>query len=203
MTTLQRLRLYHAVLATCAVAAYSTGELGVVHAWLGYAVAIILILRVAWGLFGPRQIGISRLMPTLAEISTIRWFNHPAISKILLSGIIINLLLVTATGIAIDRFSSLGSPPRIEASAVIPPGVAEHDPPGVRRQEPTRATTIRAKTEREDEDDESEGWLGEFHEATANLLLAFVAMHVAYLLLFKRQLALFMLFRPISSPRNQ
>jgi cytochrome b len=52
------------------------------------------------------------------------------------------------------------------------------------------------KFEQEDDDDKREGWLGELHEATANLLLVFVATHVIYLLLFKRQLALFMLFRP-------
>lgn len=36
--------------------------------------------------------------------------------------------------------------------------------------------------------------LEEIHETTANLLVLFVVLHVAYLLAFKRRMALFMLF---------
>ena len=34
----------------------------------------------------------------------------------------------------------------------------------------------------------SEGWLGELHEATANLLFLFVGLPVSYVILFKRKL---------------
>lgn len=44
---------------------------------------------------------------------------------------------------------------------------------------------------------ESEGeneFIGEAHELFANIMLFFVGIHVAYLFLFKRPLALYMLF---------
>jgi hypothetical protein len=42
MNIMQRIRIYHATLAILAILAYLTGELGLVHAWLGYGVAIVL-----------------------------------------------------------------------------------------------------------------------------------------------------------------
>ena len=42
--------------------------------------------------------------------------------------------------------------------------------------------------------EDNEGPLSEAHELLANLLIAFVGLHVAYLLLFKLPLARFMLF---------
>jgi cytochrome b len=190
MTLLERLRIYHATLATLALAAYMTGELGLIHTWLGYTIAAVIVLRIVWGSFGPRQVGISRLMPRLSEIPQIRWFNHPEVSKILLSGIIINLLLTTATGIAIDQFSSFIRAPRIEVSASDASTAWRH----------ATAAPVITEASIAKHDDERESWLGELHEATANLLLVFVVMHVGYLLLFKRKLALFMLFR--TSPRE-
>ena len=37
MNIIYRIRLYHATLASLSLLAYVTGELGIVHAWLGYA----------------------------------------------------------------------------------------------------------------------------------------------------------------------
>ena len=54
--------------------------------------------------------------------------------------------------------------------------------------------------------DDEEGYRGEevveeVHEAFANALVAFVALHILYLLAFKRPLALFMLF--IRAPKRR
>ena len=51
MPIMHRLRAYHALLVVLAVAAYATGEMGLVHAWLGYAVSVVLIGRVLWDEF--------------------------------------------------------------------------------------------------------------------------------------------------------
>ncbi len=101
MTTFEKIRLSHAALAVGCILAYFTGEAGIVHAWIGYSVAAIIALRLVWGLFGPRQVGIARLVPTLEQVSAIRWLDHPAVSKILLSSIVVSLLVVTGTGIAL------------------------------------------------------------------------------------------------------
>ena len=52
------------------------------------------------------------------------------------------------------------------------------------------------KNRRENKDDNDENLLSEAHELFANLMLLIVVIHVAYLFLFKRYMAKFMLFIP-------
>src|SRR3954451_7004511 len=107
MNVYRKLRLYHAMLATSALAAYATGEAGIVHAWIGYALAGIILFRLAWGMFGPSQFRIGRFLPDLASLLRIRAVNDPAIARMLLGGVVASLLLVVGTGIALDRTKSL------------------------------------------------------------------------------------------------
>ncbi|MDP1627414.1 MAG: cytochrome b/b6 domain-containing protein [Parvibaculum sp.] len=174
MSVFHRIRLYHAALAILVAAAYLTGdELDDLHIWLGYAVAAVILFRVLWAAIGPRQLGISRLFPDLTELAKVRRLNHPMISRTLLAGIVINLLLATGTGLLMEP-SPIG---QLAAEMSIAPAFADDD------------------REREhDRDGKKNEVLEEVHETTANLLVLFVALHVAYLLAFKRPMALFMLF---------
>ncbi|MBM3542055.1 MAG: hypothetical protein FJX51_08410, partial [Alphaproteobacteria bacterium] len=103
MAVFRLFRAYHAVLAVLSILVYLTGEAGLIHAWLGYAVAAVIAFRLAWSVVGPRHLGISRIFPDLEALRGIRWIDHPAVGKVLLSGIAINLLLATATGLALDH----------------------------------------------------------------------------------------------------
>lgn len=174
MSVFHKIRLYHAVLALLVTAAYLTGdELEDLHIWLGYAVAAVIFFRLLWAAVGPRQLGISRLFPDLMELAKVRRPNHPMISRTLLAGIVINLLLATGTGLLME-------PPPIgqfAAEVSIAPAFADND--GDREH---------------DRDGKENQALEEVHETTANLLVLFVALHVAYLLAFKRPMALFMLY---------
>lgn len=185
MSVFQKIRLYHALLALLVTAAYLTGdEAEELHNWLGYAVAGVILFRAGWAAVGPKQLGISRLFPDLMELAKARRMNHPMISRALLAGIVVNLLLVTGTGLLME-------PPPIgplAAELTVTPALAdededEHDGEGSRERD----------GERENKGSEA---LEEVHETTANLLVLFVALHVAYLFAFKRPMALFMLFRP-------
>lgn len=174
MSVFHKIRIYHAVLALLVTAAYLTGdELEGLHVWLGYAVAVVILFRILWAAVGSRQLGISRLFPHLMELAKIRRMNHPMVSRTLLAGIVINLLLVTATGLVME-------PPPVAAFAagtVIGPALADDD-----------------RDRKHDRDGKENEVLEEIHETTANLLVLFVVLHVAYLLAFKRPMALFMLF---------
>ena len=107
MNVYRKLRLYHAMLASSALAAYATGEAGIVHAWIGYALVGIILFRLAWGMFGPSQLRIGRFLPDLASLLRIRAANDPAIARLLLGGVVASLVLVAGTGIALDRTKSL------------------------------------------------------------------------------------------------
>ncbi|PKP77286.1 MAG: cytochrome B [Alphaproteobacteria bacterium HGW-Alphaproteobacteria-3] len=174
MSVFHKIRLYHAALAILVTAAYLTGdELEDLHNWLGYAVAAVILFRALWAAAGPRQLGISRLFPDLTELAKVRRLNHPMISRTLLAGIVVTLLLTTGTGLLME-------PPPIGGFAAemsIAPAFADDD--GEREH---------------DRDGKENEALEEVHETAANLLVLFVVLHVTYLLAFKRPMALFMLF---------
>ncbi len=173
MNTMQRIRVYHAILAALAIAAYLTGELGIVHAWLGYGVAIVIALRLLWALSGERQVGLMRFYPSFEGLQANNLFTHPAISKTLMLGIALSLLAVTGTGIAMDKGKSIG----LANTEIVSVAYADND-------------------KRESGHKKEEGFLAETHELFANLMMLFVGLHVTYILLFKLPLAKFMLFVP-------
>lgn len=178
MNIMQRIRIYHAALAILAILAYITGELGLVHAWLGYGVAIVITLRLLWALSGERQVGLMRFYPSFEGLQANNPLTHPAISKTLMLGIAVSLLAVTGTGIALDKGKSIG----LANMQTVSVAYADDDESKVGSEE--------------------EGFLGESHELFANLLLLFVGMHVTYIILFKFPLAKFMLFVPKSDSKK-
>lgn len=173
MNIMQRIRIYHATLAILAILAYLTGELGLVHAWLGYGVAIVIALRLLWALSGERQVGLMRFYPSFEGLKFDNAFTHPSISKSLMLGIALSLILATGTGIALDKGKSIG----LANAEIVASAYADDD------------------EKKESKDFLSEA-LEESHELFANLMLLFVGMHVTYIVLFKFPLAKFMLFVP-------
>ena len=177
MSIMHKIRVYHACLASMSVIAYLTGELGVIHSLIGYGVSVVIVFRLLWALSGNPQVGLMRFYPSFEGLNLNNASTHPAVSKVLMLGILLNLLAVTATGIAIDKGKDIGL-----ANADI-------------------VSKVYADDDGEDEENEEEKGesfydeaLGEMHELFANLLLLFVGIHVSYLLLFKLPLAKFMLF---------
>ena len=178
---MHRLRAYHAVLAILAILAYLTGETGLIHAWLGYGVAAVIAMRLALALFGLPQLGLFRFYPHFDRLTLGNAMTHPAISHALLAGLAISLITATATGIAMDGGHSIG----LAQHQLIASAYADDDGD---------------EGERRGEREHDDGALGEIHELSANLLLLIVALHVTYLLLYKRPLALFMLY--IGAPQS-
>lgn len=170
---MHRIRAYHATLAILACLAYATGESGLIHAWLGYGVAIIIALRLSWALSGERQFGLTRFYPDFGGLNPGNAMTHPFISRSLMLGILLSLILATATGIAMDRGASF--------------------------QSTSADMVLTADTDDDDHREGSGSWseaLEASHELFSDLMLLFVGMHVTYLVLFKLPLARFMLFWP-------
>lgn len=171
---MQKIRAYHATLAILSILSYTTGGLGIIHSWLGYGVAVVMVFRLLWSLSGNPHVGLMRFYPSFDGLNLTNIFTHPAITKVFMLGIALSLISVTATGIAIDKGKDLG----LANMEVVATAYADDDD--------------------EDRSKKSESFyeeaLEEGHELFANMLLFFVGMHVSYLLLFKRPLAKFMLF---------
>lgn len=172
MSLLHRIRIFHATLAVLVVITYLTAEVGTIHDWLGYAVAVAILFRIVWMTTGLPQLGLQRFYPSFEGLRLGNALTHPAISKTLLLGIAASLTITTITGIAMDRGRTL----RLAQTAIMTPALADDDD---RKQESGSG---------------EDGLLEELHETMGNLLMMIIAVHVGYLLLAKRPLALFMLF---------
>ena len=190
MSIMQGLRAYHAILGLLVIAAFLTGELGTIHAVLGYAIAVIIGGRLIAALSGLRQLGLSRFYPQFDGLTLGNAITHPAISKTLLAGIAACLILATATGIALDRGRTLS----LATSVVVTEAHARDDSRDDSRELRRDAEGRGGKQE--------DGILGEAHEGLSNFLMIIVGLHVAYLFLFKRPLARFMLFLAVPNSRQ-
>jgi cytochrome b len=178
MSILKKIRIYHASLAVTAILAYLTGEFGVIHSWLGYGVAAIIVFRLLWALGGNKQLGLSKFHPNFDGLAVTNIFTHPAVSKTLLLGIALSLILATATGIAMDKGKDIG----LANATLVAQAYADDD-------------------KEEEGEDENESIMSEAHEFFSNLMLLSVFAHASYLLLFRTPLAKFMLF--IKNPANK
>lgn len=174
MALMQKVRAYHAALAVLTVLAYLTGDFGLVHDWLGYAVAAIIGFRLLWALFSPRQLGLNRFYPEFDGLRFDNAYRHPAVSKALILCIAVTLVGATLSGVAMDGGRAIG----LAGIAVVAPAQANGD-----------------DGERGRENGNGDEFLEEIHESLSNLLILFVILHAGYLLMFKRPLARFMLFR--------
>ena len=181
-TAMKPIRAFHAAIAVLALLAFVTGELGRVHAWLGYGVAAVVLLRLLAALTGRIAgnftLGLQRFYPHFTGLRFDNALSHPAVSRVLIAAIALSLIGATATGIAMDRGRTLA----LARDAIVAPAMADE----ARRDRPKRTPAEKA--------------LKEAHEVLANLMLLTVGAHVGYLLLFRRPLARFMLFLPPAGP---
>jgi len=176
MALMQKVRTYHAALAILTVLAFLTGDFGLVHDWLGYGVAAIIGFRLLWALFNPRQLGLNRFYPEFDGLRFDNAYRHPAVSKALILGIAISLVGATVRGVAMDGGRAIG----FADIGAVSPALADGGDDG------------RTQNRENGNGDE---FLEEIHETLSNLVILFVILHAGYLLLFKRPLARFMLFR--------
>ena len=113
MPPMQRIRAYHAALAVLTLLAWLSGDFGFVHAWLGYAVAAIIGVRLLWALVDPRQLGLNRFYPQFDRLRIDNALRHPAISRVLILGIALALLAATASGVLLDGGRTIGIPMKV------------------------------------------------------------------------------------------
>jgi len=173
MSLIHKIRVYHASLGILAVLAFLTGDFGLVHDWIGYGVALIIVFRLLWAAFNPRQLGLNRFYPEFDGLRFDNAFRHPAVSKALILGIVVTLTGATVTGVFMDGGRAIG----LSGVSAVSPAFANGD------------------DNRTDDGGLGHEVLEEVHEVFSNLMILFVLAHAGYLLLFKRPLAHFMLYR--------
>lgn len=186
-------RFYHLLFGAAALAAYLTAEeLGLVHAWLGYGIAALLLLRLALGLLRRRGFEFRRLLPRAGAAPLGQGgIRHPAIGHALTLALLVCIGGAAGTGIAMDRGGTLvGQSIRNDDGEGREHG--EHEDDEDHEFSLGLIGTARADDGREDGDEG--GPLGELHETFGNLMLPLVFAHLAWLLLFRFDLARYVLF---------
>ncbi len=197
MPPMKQLRVWHAMIAILATAAYLSEDVEPWHQLLGYGVVAMLAIRLLMALFGAGSLGLQRFYPKFHDLKLRTAATNPAISRLLLLGIALSLLGVTVTGVLMDQGKTLkllsgqslsraANGTSYDAAIYETATSSDSDSHGPR--------SPRAGDHADDEDEDEEGPLGEVHELFANLLIGLVALHVSYLVLFKWPLARFMLF---------
>lgn len=197
-------RLFHALFGALVLAAYLTGEeTGVAHAWIGYAVASLILLRLSLGLMHQSGFAFHRLLPRLgAGHGANRGLRHPAIAQVLTLSLALAVSGTAVTGVAMDRGGTFaGKSVRLDDAR----DEGRGDGHGGASEEsegddlsayvlglvpPARAD------DGENESDGDEGPLAEVHEGLGSIILPLAFLHVVYTLIFRLDFARFMLFLP-------
>jgi cytochrome b len=99
MSLMHKVRVYHAALAIVTILAYLTGDFGALHDWLGYVVAAIVVLRLLWAVFNPRQLGLNRFYPLFDGIEWGTALTHPAINRSLILSVAVSVIVATLSGL--------------------------------------------------------------------------------------------------------
>jgi cytochrome b len=182
---MNQFRVYHIAFGLAVAAAYFTGEsLGLIHAWMGYGIAALLALRLVLGLARKRGFEFRRLKPSLATPPRGQTgMRHPAIARLTMLALFITVIGSGVTGIVMDKGGTL-----------VGQSIRAHDEDRAEERRPT-VTTPGSKTERR-EREEKHGLIETVHKTLGSLLLPLVLIHAIYLLLFRFDLARFILFFP-------
>jgi cytochrome b len=96
---MKKIRTYHAALAILTSLAWLSGDFGAIHDWLGYAVGVIILFRILWGFFNPRQLGLNQFYPQFKGMTAENAMRHPAVSRTLILGVALTVAGATGTGV--------------------------------------------------------------------------------------------------------
>lgn len=188
------------IVAAIIANAIFTGEGSGWHIWVGYGLAALLVLRLLWGLVGPRNARFSAFPPSpskavahLGEIGrgeVTRHSSHNPLGALMVYAIWGTLLVVIGSGIAMS-----GPPPadpaaitghregsELEAEGGETAGHEHRAPAAVQTSQREEAAETREEEEREEGNGRGEGEedeaLEELHELAVNLLYVLIALHL-------------------------
>lgn len=188
-------RLYHLLFAAgCMVAWFTAEELGLVHAWTGYVVAGLLVLRLTLGIAGRSGFQFRRLIPA----GNVRNAGSPAISSALALALLFAVAGTAGTGLAMDQGGTLVGKSIRADDEKERHGEGRHEN-GEDEEEALVPSSLlglapSARADDGEGGEREEGLLGEVHETLGNLILPLAILHALYLLVFRLNMARFMLF---------
>lgn len=171
MTSFTRLRAYHTALAILAISTYLLEDFKDVHAWFGYTIGVLLLLRLA-SLAIPSFLPRAAWLVSKADNQPDRGVQNPIISKAFIAGVMACLVVTVSTGVIMRQTETK----TVADLNFITSAYADDDGHNKKNKNPGRKL------------------LKGIHEVSANGMLALVGLHVGYLLLFRRKFATRIIF---------
>jgi cytochrome b len=166
------------------VAYFTDDDLLQVHIWAGYAVAAAVLIRLAWGIFGPEQDRLSHFLRPPAEVlrylsdavrlRSPRYLRHSPAGAVMGLALLLSIAATAGTGLVMLAQTHDTGPlaPWVGKTAslsLITPARADSDDDG-----PGEARGAHAEAGRE-----AAGGIEDVHEFFANLTLVLVLLHIA------------------------
>jgi cytochrome b len=162
--------------AVAYVTAEEEGEASELHEWAGYIVGGIVVVRVIWGLVGPRYARFSdfvtgpgasfRYLLDLIGGHAKRYVGHSPAGGAMVIALLLCLAATVATGLMAEQGEGKAAPAQGRAAIVSPAFADEHKEGRAGLHE-----------------EEHESAIGEAHAALANITLGLIVLHVLGVLL--------------------
>lgn len=181
-------RICHWILVAAFIVAYLTDDdLLTVHAWAGYVVGCIVVLRVIWGFVGSKHARFSdfvfgpwkvwRYVIDLVRFRAERYIGHSPAGGAMVVALIIGLAATVWSGLETYAVEENAGP--LAGATIISAASADAPPKSVRRiaSNDDERKDDEGSDRENDRGDEDEFW-EEIHEILADLTLALVIMHV-------------------------
>lgn len=180
-------RLSHWTMAVGFFVAYFAEDVLTLQVWAGYAVGVVVLLRIVWGFAGPKHARFKDFLYRPSEVVTYlrdllalrakRYVGHSPAGGAMVVALLVGLTAVVGSGLALYAIEDHAGPlAGIVTGANAPDGAAILSEGGG-LDDDHGGVFAAAQAE-----GAGELW-GEIHEVAANLTLLLVALHVAGVLL--------------------
>lgn len=175
-------RVFHWTVAVAFFVAYFTeDEVLTLHVWAGYTIGVLLVLRLLWGLVGPRHARFSDFLYRPSEVAAYmrdligfraqRHLGHSPAGGAMAVALMLGLAGTVWTGLELYAAEENAGP----LAAATGPAPAAATLPVVR---------VSSDEDDDERDEDGDGGIWEeLHELGANLTLVLVMLHVAGVLL--------------------
>ena len=158
-------RIIHWALAATVLIAWMFDEPLWMHTWLGYAAAMLVVMRILWGFVGPehaRFVNFVRgprivigYLAGLIRFSSRRYLGHSPAGGAMIIALLVMIVVTTGTGMA-NLAAERGEGPLASVIAKVEPQPGQRHP---------------------------QLFIREVHETAANITLALVVLHICGVLL--------------------
>lgn len=194
-------RFFHWSLVVLFVTSYLTGdEQETIHVYSGYAIAVLVFLRVIWGFVGPKYARFSdfvyspstviQYMKSMVKGSPRHYLGHNPAAGAMVIALLLTLVVITLSGMKLYAVEEGKGPFSVENEItlinVAHASSGEEEEYEDDEEQGDSHGNYEEEEEDEEHDEEEEFW-EEIHEASVNFMLFLIVVHIGGVFFSGRQ----------------